>query len=132
MDINLVNTPNNTGVKSEVIAPLKATTPETAETEPRALVKAVEESDKAASVSQDLTGEESPEKLQEAVAELSDTMSLMKKGLAFKVDDTSGISVVNVMDMDSGEMIRQIPTVEALELAQKMFEISGMLVETEV
>ncbi|EDQ00703.1 flagellar protein FlaG [Shewanella benthica] len=131
MDVNLINTPFNTGVKNEVITPLKATTDETADTEPKALVKAVEESDKAAKASQEQVGEESPEKLQEAVAELSDTMSLMKKGLTFKIDDTLGISVVNVMDMDSGEMIRQIPTEEALELAQKLFEVSGMLMKTE-
>lgn len=127
MNINLVNPSNATSVKNEVVVPLKATTPEATEVEPRALVKAVEEGSEASKV----TKEENPEKLQAAVAELSDTMAMMKKGLAFRVDDSSGVSVVNVMDMDSGETIRQIPTEEALELAQKLFEVSGMLMKTE-
>ncbi|AQS38908.1 flagellar protein FlaG [Shewanella psychrophila] len=127
MNINLVNPSNATSVKSEVVVPLKATTPEASEVEARALVKAIEEGSEASKANK----EDNPEKLQEAVAELSDTMSMMKKGLAFRVDDSSGVSVVNVMDMDSGETIRQIPTEEALELAQKLFEVSGMLMKTE-
>ena len=78
-----------------------------------------------------MTEEANPEQLQQAVAELSDTMLLMKKGLAFRIDESSGVSVVNVMDMDSGETIRQIPTEEALKLAQKLFEVSGGLMKTE-
>lgn len=127
MNINLVSPSTITSNKSEVPVPLKGTTAETTDIEPRAAVKAVEESHKVS----ELTEEANPEQLQQAVAELSDTMLLMKKGLAFRIDESSGVSVVNVMDMDSGETIRQIPTEEALKLAQKLFEVSGGLMKTE-
>ncbi|MCE9686686.1 flagellar protein FlaG [Shewanella sp. AS16] len=71
------------------------------------------------------------EQLQKIATDLSDMMSVMRKGLAFEVDDTLDIPVVSVMDMDSGEVIRQIPNEEALELAQKLSDVAGLLVKTE-
>lgn len=62
---------------------------------------------------------------------LTDMMSMMRKGLEFRVDEMQGMPVVSVMDMDSGELIRQIPTEEALALAEKMSEIAGVLMKTE-
>ncbi|MBL4911574.1 flagellar protein FlaG [Shewanella schlegeliana] len=71
------------------------------------------------------------EGLHDIASELTDMMSLMRKGLAFKVDEDSGRSVVSVMDVDSGDVIRQIPNEEALELAQKLNEVAGFLLKTE-
>ncbi|WP_226564849.1 MULTISPECIES: flagellar protein FlaG [Shewanella] len=62
---------------------------------------------------------------------LTDMMSMMRKGLEFRVDEMQGMPVVSVMDMDSGELIRQIPSEEALALAEKMSEIAGVLMKTE-
>ncbi len=62
---------------------------------------------------------------------LTQTMSMMKKGLEFNVDEQGGRSVVSVVDVDSGELIRQIPTEEALALAEKMSEVAGLLMKTE-
>ncbi|WP_413732580.1 MULTISPECIES: flagellar protein FlaG [unclassified Shewanella] len=67
----------------------------------------------------------------ELTESLTDMMTLMRKGLEFRVDETQGAPVVSVMDMDSGELIRQIPTEEALALAEKMSEIAGVLMKTE-
>ncbi|MBE7213863.1 flagellar protein FlaG [Shewanella benthica] len=65
------------------------------------------------------------------VKQLSDVMSMMNKGLAFSVDEDSGAAVVKVMDIDSGEILRQIPSDEALELAQKLLDVKGLLMRTE-
>ena len=62
---------------------------------------------------------------------MSDTASMMRKGLAFRVDDSSGANVVSVLDVDSGEVLRQIPSEEALELAAKLTEATGILMKTE-
>ncbi len=69
--------------------------------------------------------------LESVVEELSDVMKLMNKDLAFSVDEDSGTAVVKVMDIDSGELIRQIPSDEALELAQKLQDVKGLLMRTE-
>ncbi|GIU50854.1 flagella locus protein FlaG [Shewanella sairae] len=75
--------------------------------------------------------ENAEQDLHDVANELSDMMSLMRKGLAFKVDEQSGQSIVSVMDVDSGDLIRQIPNEEALELAQKLAEVAGSLLKTE-
>ncbi len=58
-------------------------------------------------------------------------MSVMRKGLAFKIDEHSGTNVVSVMDIESGDLIRQIPNEEALKLARKLTEVTGLLMKTE-
>uniref|UniRef100_Q0HX14 Flagellar protein FlaG protein n=1 Tax=Shewanella sp. (strain MR-7) TaxID=60481 RepID=Q0HX14_SHESR len=69
--------------------------------------------------------------LTQVASSLTETMSMMKKGLEFKVDELEGLPVVSVVDVNSGELIRQIPSEEALALAEKMSEIAGVLMKTE-
>ncbi|MCR4535111.1 flagellar protein FlaG [Shewanella xiamenensis] len=69
--------------------------------------------------------------LTQVASSLTETMSMMKKGLEFKVDELEGLPVVSVIDVNSGELIRQIPSEEALALAEKMSEIAGVLMKTE-
>ncbi len=74
----------------------------------------------------------SAEELQGIADQLSSTMEMMKKGLQFRVDDESGTNIVSVMDISSGEVIRQIPSDEALELASKLSDVAaGLLMKTE-
>lgn len=72
-----------------------------------------------------------PQKLTEVATELSEMMSMMRKGLAFKVDDNSGQPIVTVLDRDTGDVIRQMPSEEALKLAEKLSEVTGLLMKTE-
>lgn len=72
-----------------------------------------------------------PSKLVQVATELSDMMSMMRKGLAFKVDESSGQAVVTVLDRDTGDIIRQMPSEEALALAEKLSEVTGLLMKTE-
>ncbi|MCL1057828.1 flagellar protein FlaG [Shewanella gelidimarina] len=95
----------------------------------------VDEAEQSIGADKALQGKEgeagNAEDLNTLTAELTDMMSLMRKGLAFTVDDRSGRNVVSVMDVDSGELIRQIPNEEALELAKKFAEVAGFLLKTE-
>ncbi|MCE9680009.1 flagellar protein FlaG [Shewanella sp. AS1] len=70
--------------------------------------------------------------LQEAMDNIADNMNLIQKGLAFNVDEDSGEQVVKVIDVTTGELIRQIPNEEALEIAKKLNEVTGLLLKTEV
>lgn len=90
-------------------------------------VSAIEEA-----MEQDATNnEQNLDKLTQVAAELSDMMSMMRKGLAFKVDEKSGQAVVTVLDKDTGDIIRQMPSEEALALAEKLSEVTGLLMKTE-
>lgn len=75
--------------------------------------------------------ESNNQELAEVTDDLNDMASIMRKGLAFKVDDDSGKNVISVMDIDSGDVIRQIPNEEALELSKKLAEVAGILLNTE-
>ncbi|WP_258406779.1 flagellar protein FlaG [Shewanella alkalitolerans] len=72
------------------------------------------------------------EELNQAVNDIAASMSLMQKGLAFNIDEDSGLQVVKVIDVQSGDLIRQIPNEEALEIARKLNEVAGLLMKTEV
>ncbi|MGI2172763.1 flagellar protein FlaG [Shewanella ulleungensis] len=72
------------------------------------------------------------EELNKAVNDITESMSMMQKGLAFKVDEDLGIQVVKVIDVTTGELIRQMPNEEALEIAKKLNEVTGLLMKTEV
>jgi flagellar protein FlaG len=71
------------------------------------------------------------ETLATIVEQLSEVVTLMNKGLSFSVHEDSGAAVVKVMDMDTGDIIRQIPSEEALELAQKLQDVKGLLLKTQ-
>lgn len=71
------------------------------------------------------------EQLAAIAEEMSTMMSMMQKGLEFRVDETSGQPVVSVLDIASGDVIRQIPSEEALKIAQKLSEVTGLLMKTE-
>ena len=70
------------------------------------------------------------------MTELSDMMAMLRKGLAFKLEESLGRQVVSVVDIDTGDLIRQIPNEEALELAiklhEKIAEMDGLLMSTQV
>ncbi|MCL1103974.1 flagellar protein FlaG [Shewanella algicola] len=72
------------------------------------------------------------EQLQQVATDLTDMVAMMQKGLKFSVDDDSGKRVIKVQDIESGDIIRQIPSEEALQLAQKISEVSGVLMKIEV
>ena len=87
----------------------------------------VNSSDKVAAVA-----DVSPEELQQAIDDISANMEMMQKGLAFNIDEESGVQVVKVVDIKTGDLIRQIPNQEALDIARKLSEITGVLMKTEV
>jgi flagellar protein FlaG len=55
-----------------------------------------------------------------AVTELNDFVQSEKRDLEFIVKDEAGVSVVRVTNRKSGELIRQIPGDEVIDLARKL------------
>lgn len=85
--------------------------------------------DRAASSASALTQSDS-DNLQEKVAQLNDYMQNLNRQLQFKVDDRSGSTVVTVIDAETEEVVRQIPSKEVLEIRGTIAEYRGMLIET--
>ena len=62
----------------------------------------------------------SKEALTEAVSHINDYVQSVQRNLQFTVDEASGKDVVTVIDSQSQEVIRQLPSEEALELARRL------------
>lgn len=71
------------------------------------------------------------EQLQAAVSDIQDFVQSVRRDINFNLDDTSGRVVINVTEATSGDVIRQIPSEEALRLADNLSEIRSLLFEAE-
>lgn len=60
---------------------------------------------------------------------LNETMNVE---LNFKIEDTTGKTVVQVLDKSTGEIIRQIPPKNLLEVRDKLEELRGVLFDGQV
>jgi flagellar protein FlaG len=65
------------------------------------------------------SGVEKPQ-LERATQELAEFAKQSNRDLMFSVDETSGKTVVTVMDGETSEVIRQIPSEEVLRIAQAL------------
>lgn len=65
--------------------------------------------------------------LKAAVKLLNDQMSSRDQGLTFSYDDSTNSPVVTVRNLESGQVIKQIPSVDLLRLAHRMDDLKGIL-----
>ena len=72
--------------------------------------------------------EPSREQLNKAVSELNQSSQIKTQGLEFSIDEDSQRTVVKVIDQETKEVLRQIPTREALELAKTFDSAKGSLI----
>lgn len=71
-----------------------------------------------------------PEQVQKAVEALKQLIETKApNSLAFSIDDTTGKTIVRITDAETGEMIRQIPSEEMLEIARSLDRMQGMLLQ---
>lgn len=70
--------------------------------------------------------------IEQAVSSLEAFTQSINRNLSFKLDDSTGRVVVKVTDSVSGEVIRQIPSEEALKLAASLDETRSLLFKAEV
>ncbi len=65
----------------------------------------------------------------EAVERIRTQVQNLQRDLNFSVDDSSGQVVVQVLDGDSGKVVRQIPSEDILRLAERLDEMRSLLFE---
>ncbi len=71
-----------------------------------------------------------PQSLDSAVASISSFVQNVQRSLDFSVDDSSGEVVVRVTDRDTGKVIRQLPSEEALRLSEQLESLRSLMFET--
>lgn len=62
------------------------------------------------------------EERQRLVEQMNSFISSINKGLSFRVDEESGKDVVTIYEADTGDIIRQIPDEEMLEVLRRLRE----------
>lgn len=69
--------------------------------------------------------------LPEMVEELNTKLQEMQRSLRFSVDDSSGRIVVKVIDLDTEEVIRQIPSEEMLAIMRQVGDSQNLIFNDE-
>jgi len=59
----------------------------------------------------------------EAVTRINEIVQSVQRDLSFNVDEDSGQTIIRVVDSGSGELIRQIPSEEALAIALQLRDL---------
>ncbi|MGB5339889.1 MAG: flagellar protein FlaG [Gammaproteobacteria bacterium] len=73
----------------------------------------------------------SAEQLEKAVSELNEHMQQGQHSLRFSTDEVSGRTIVRVVDTETDEVIRQIPSEEMLTVMHHLREFSSLSVDKE-
>ncbi|QKJ68232.1 flagellar protein FlaG [Deefgea piscis] len=83
----------------------------------------------AASTTMTSSTSSDPQLLNQSVDKLNKMVQGLANGLQFSVDEESKVPVVKLVDLDTKEVIRQIPTEEAISIAQAIDRFQGLLVK---
>lgn len=75
------------------------------------------------------SGDGLEKQLEEAVSNMQEFVQAINRDLNFSLDDTTGRLVVKVVDSKSGDLIRQMPSEEALSLVKRLDEVRSFLFE---
>jgi len=65
-----------------------------------------------------------------ALDRVNDLMRPMARGLAFGPDDT-GNTVLRVLDVQTNEVLRQLPSNEAIAIARALDRLQGLFVQAQ-
>ena len=76
--------------------------------------------------------EELQRAIEDSVDRLQSAVQSIQRDLKFSVDDVSGDTVITVLDSETEEVVRQIPSEEAIALAKNLESIKGVLFSAEV
>ncbi|MFP5429027.1 MAG: flagellar protein FlaG [Gammaproteobacteria bacterium] len=72
------------------------------------------------------------EKVRNAVTEIEKFLSSTRRNLEFSTDEESGKIVVKVIASETGELIRQLPSEEALRIANSLSDVNSILFDAKV
>lgn len=100
--------------------------PEAPVTTPAAAAKPAAATETASAVQQPARAADI-EKTKQAVQDIERMMKLFSQSLQFSVDDAGNRAVMRIVDQETKEVIRQVPSKEAMEIARALEKIQGLL-----
>jgi len=73
-----------------------------------------------------------PERERSALAEINESLRMSSIGVQFEFDKEADTMVVKVVDVESGELIRQMPSEEVVRISRALGKLQGLLVHQAV
>jgi len=70
---------------------------------------------------------ENKQQISDAVKEINNFFQSAQRSLGFSIDEASGHMVMQIKDTATNEVIRQIPGEDAIKLAKRLDDITGVL-----
>jgi len=70
----------------------------------------------------------STDEVRDAVKKIEQVVSPAAQDLRFSIDEETGITVVKLIDTQTQTVLRQIPTVEVMEISKALDKLQGLLV----
>jgi len=68
------------------------------------------------------------EVIAKAAAQIQNFVQQMGRNLSFTIDETTGYNVVQVINPETNEVIRQLPSEELLKIAKSMEQLNSVLI----
>lgn len=75
---------------------------------------------------------QAPEQIKEVIARLENTLQDVEPKIELSVDEELNQVIVRILDKESGELIKQLPPEEVLELDRFFADQSGLLVNEDI
>ena len=72
------------------------------------------------------------EQVRHAAETINRQLQVVAPNLRFSVDEDTGKTVVRVVDTDTGEIIRQVPSEEVLAISRSIDRLQGLLFHQQV
>lgn len=119
MNIQSLGSPVASRLEERLPAPIEQT-----KADPAKAVKAADDP----SASQQAREQPTREQVDDAVRKINEGMAATLQSLEFAIDDESKEIVVKIIDQGTREVVRQIPSVEALEIAKSIDKMRGLLI----
>lgn len=66
--------------------------------------------------------------LKKAIAAANESVAAHGSSVEFSVDPQHGTTIVRVVDKNTGQLIRQMPSAELIEIAKALDQFQGMLI----
>lgn len=122
--------PADTAKNDAVSTEIKPPSDSVASTSPQVVASINESADSTATKrdQEEKSREQSRETVESAVDDINNFFEFMRRTMQFEIDEESERVVVLIKDTD-GNVIKQIPSEQALELAQRLGEVKGLLLE---
>jgi flagellar protein FlaG len=82
--------------------------------------------------SKDSNADKESKDLKAAVQEMEKFFQSVRRNLEFSIDEGSGQVVVKVIATETGEVVRQLPSAEALKIADSLKDANSLLFDAKV